>query len=187
MSLDAPNVNAGNLKCGPTKKTRTAQGEAQKNKALGTRRVPRLTPSSQQGLLLRLRVRDLVDQDPNTALRDDVGHGVTELNGDHRLGATDVHHGEQIDHWVCAPTDHSPDLRSRNVRPDARVLLLIGGIFETDEELLNDVQEEGHGEEPARPTSAQVTCDGELSVVAGGNHERRSETKGLGLRVVLPH
>merc|ERR1711972_1154728 len=84
------------------------------------------TRSTQEALLLRLRVRDLVDQDPNTALRDDVGHGVTELNGDHRLGATYVQHGEQIDHWVCAPADHSPDLRSRNVRPDARVLLLVG-------------------------------------------------------------
>merc|ERR1712100_161174 len=122
-------------------------------------------------LLLRLRVRDLVDQDPHTTLRDDVGHGVTELNGDHRRGATDVQHGEQIDHWVCAPTDHSPDLRGRNLRLDGRVLLLVGGIAETDEELLNDVQEEAHGEEPAPPTIGEVTCDGELYVVARGNHE----------------
>merc|ERR1740121_3306750 len=40
--------------------------------------------------------------------------------------------------------------------------LLVGLSDATNkEELLNDVQEEGHGEEPARPTSAEVTCDGE--------------------------
>merc|ERR1712178_523256 len=66
--------------------------------------------SWQQGLLLRFRIRDLVDHQAHAAFRDDVGNAVTDLNRDNRSRSIDAQHGEQVHDGVCAPTDYGHHL-----------------------------------------------------------------------------
>merc|ERR1719230_1610728 len=79
--------------------------------------------SWQVGLLLGLGVRDFVDQQADTALGDDVGDAVAQLNGDNCCCRFDSEHGEQVHHRISAPTDHRHDLCGFNVASDHRVRL----------------------------------------------------------------
>merc|ERR1712028_183905 len=131
----------------------------------------------QEGLLVGLRVGDLIDDNSHAALRDDVGTAVADLNADNRMCSIDAHHGEQVHHRICAPTDHCPHLCSSDLSGDNWVSLVVGGLCKSIEELIHNVQEEDHGDEPASPTWCQVTGDNKLAVVARGNHESRTHTK----------
>merc|ERR1719188_526025 len=113
------------------------------------------------GLDLRLGGSDLVDDKANAALANDVRSRVTDLNHDNRVGATNVHHREQVHYRVGAPRNHGHDLRIADLGRDCGVLLLSGGGGKTDQQLVDDVQEEAHREEPAEPTRGQVASDGE--------------------------
>ena len=71
--------------------------------------------SWQEGLLVGLGVRDLVDDQAHTALGDDVGGAIADLNADNGMGGIDAKHGEQVHNRVCAPTDHGHDLCIANL------------------------------------------------------------------------
>ena len=58
--------------------------------------------SRQETLLLRFGVGDLVDDQSDTALGDDVGGAVTQLNGDNRMCCLNFEHGEQIHYRIGA-------------------------------------------------------------------------------------
>ena len=55
---------------------------------------------------------------------------------------------------------------------------LVGGLGQSQSELLHDVQEEGHGEEPANPARSEVTCDNQFAVLKIGHrvHHHGCET-----------
>merc|ERR1712228_1036499 len=119
----------------------------------------------------RLGSSDLVNDDANAALANDVRGRVTDLNHDNGIGAANVQHREQVHNWVRAPRNHSHDLRIADLGRDSGVLLLSGGIGETDKQLIDYVQEESHGEEPAEPARGQVTSNSELAIVPGEDHQ----------------
>merc|ERR1740117_2294323 len=133
--------------------------------------------SWQKCLFVGLGVRDLVDHNSHTALGDDVGAAVANLNADDGMCGIDAHHGEQVHNGVCAPTDHGPHLSSADLCGDGWVSLSSCGLCKTIEELVHNVQEEDHGNEPAHPTRGQVTGDNKLAIVAGGDHEGRANAK----------
>ena len=43
---------------------------------------------------------NLVDQQTNTALGDNIGHRVSQLNKNHHVATTDSKHGKYVDNWV---------------------------------------------------------------------------------------
>jgi len=135
----------------------------------------------EEGLFVGLGVRDLVDHEANTALGDDVGGAVTDLDADDGVGGIDAQHGEEVHDGVGAPRDHGHDLSGLDLAADHWVSLGIGGCGQTDEELVDDVQEKSHGHEPAHPARGQVAGHDELSVITGDDHEGGAEAEGPGL------
>merc|ERR1719197_1987033 len=97
--------------------------------------------------------------------------------------SVDAHHGEQVHNWVCAPTDDGHDLRTANLALENLISLLVSGFRKADEKLIDNVQEEHHGQEPAHPTWGEISSDNELAVVARGNHESRTYAEGPSLVV----
>merc|ERR1711978_111536 len=107
-------------------------------------------------LLLRLRVRNLVDEQAHATLRDDVRSTVAHLDADHSLRGRDAQHGEEVHYGVGAPADHSHQLGRLDLVLHNPVGLLLSGLAQADQQLLDDVKEEGHGDEPADPARRQV-------------------------------
>merc|ERR1712190_76196 len=107
---------------------------------------------SQQSLFVRLCISDLVDEKSNTTLGDDIRCAVANLDADNCLGSIDAKHWEQIHNRVCAPTDDCHNLRSLDLAFDSRIGLTVRSSCKADEELVDNVQEEHHGDEPTDPT-----------------------------------
>merc|ERR1719267_398392 len=128
----------------------------------------------QQGLLGRLSIGDLVDDQANTTLGDDVRDAVTNLDVDNRAASTKANHWEQVDNWVCAPADNSPHLGLLDLALDNWVLLLRCSSGKANQELEHDVEEEAHGDGPANPPRCEVTSHDKLAVVATDDHESRA-------------
>merc|ERR1712187_614550 len=108
----------------------------------------------------------------------------SNLNGDHSLCRINAKHGEQIHHWVCAPADHRHDLCRSDLALDNWVWLGLSGSCKAHKQLMHNVQEESHGQEPARPARSEVTSNTELTIVSRHDHECRANTKIASLRVV---
>ena len=108
-------------------------------------------------LLGRLGKSDLVDHRSDTALKCAVRYAVAGLIGHHCLCGSDAKRGKQTDHWVCALADASQPLQSSDLGPDHGVRLGGNGLRQTHAELVDDEQEEDHGDEPADPTREEVT------------------------------
>merc|ERR1719240_1577554 len=144
-------------------------------------RDPVHTTSWQESLLVGLRVGDLINHDANTALGDDVGDAVANLNANDSMCGIDAEHGEQVHNREGAPTDHGPHLCGADLVGDDWVSLSSCGLCKTVEELVDNVQEEDHGQHPAAPTRSEVTGDDEFAIVARCNHEGRADTKVPGL------
>merc|ERR1719502_2382444 len=159
-----------------------ARNTKRKNKSSNTQNDD---ASAQEGLLLGLGVSDLVDHKANTALGDDVGDAVADLDGDNRLGSGDAQHWEQVDNWVGAPRDHSHHLGSGDLAGNSLVLLSSSGGSQADQELVDDVQEEGHGDEPAHPARSQVTSHDQLTIVARHNHQGSTQAQAPSLGAEL--
>merc|ERR1711976_1155710 len=135
---------------------------------------------SQHGVVLlagRFRISDLIDEEPNSALGDDVRSAVADLNGDHSRGCVDAQHGEEVDHWISAPADHCHELGALDLALDSLICLTVGGGRKTNKELIHDVEEEAHGQKPAKPARSEVTGDNQLTVVARDDHESRANSK----------
>merc|ERR1712187_359514 len=97
----------------------------------------------QEAILGRLCICDLVNDQTNTALRDDVRDTVSDLDGNHSLSCIDAKHGEQVHNRVSAPADHCHDLGCPDLARDDWVRLTVCGRSEAHEQLIDDVQEEG--------------------------------------------
>merc|ERR1719502_1422984 len=159
-----------------------ARNTKRKNKSSNTQNDD---ASAKEGLLLGLGVSDLVDHKANTALGDDVRDAVADLDGDNRLGGGDAQHWEQVDNWVGAPRDHSHHLSSGDLGGNSLVLLGSSGGSQADQELVDDVQEEGHGDEPAHPARSQVTSHDQLTIVARDNHQGGAQAQAPSLGAEL--
>merc|ERR1719506_3097921 len=133
----------------------------------------------QQGLLGRLGIRDLVDDEANTALGDDIRDAIANLDVDDRAASTKANHWEQVDNWVCAPADNSPHLGLLDLALDDWVLLLGCSSGKANQELVHNIQEEAHGDGPANPARCEVTGHDQLTIVATDDHQGRTEAKCL--------
>merc|ERR1711874_499710 len=124
-----------------------------------------VAPSLQQVLLARFGVGNLVDHQAHTALGNDIGGAVSQLDRHNGLGCREAEHREQVHDWVCAPADHCHHLRRAYLGCDHWVRFARSRGGKADEELVDDVQEESHGGEPADPTRSQVASDNKLTVI----------------------
>ena len=86
-----------------------------------------MAASWQQAFLGGLCIRDLVDQKPDSALGDDVGCTVANLDSDNGMRCVDAEHEEQVRHGVCAPTHNCHKLCDRAF--DNRSRLAVGGSW----------------------------------------------------------
>merc|ERR1711988_905778 len=91
--------------------------------------------SGEQATLLELRlgVGDLVDQEPDTALRDDIREAVAALDVQHGLRprcplAVEAHKRDDVHDRVGQPADHGPPPGLPEKLPDASVRLLLAGL-----------------------------------------------------------
>merc|ERR1711953_459361 len=134
--------------------------------------------------ILGLRVGDLVNHQSHTALRDDVGDTVADLNGDNRRRGIDAEHGEQVHDRVCAPANYSHHLSSLDFALDFWVGFGVRGSRKANEKLIDNVQEEAHGEGPAHPTWCEVTRDDKLTVIARYNHQSSAHPESPSLAAV---
>merc|ERR1719333_1931720 len=110
----------------------------------------------QESLLGRLGIGDLVNDEANTALGDDVGDAVANLDVDDRAASTEANHWEQVDNWVCAPAHNSPHLCLLDLALDDWVLLLGCSSSKANQELVHNVEEEAHRDGPANPARCEV-------------------------------
>merc|ERR1719235_2926532 len=117
----------------------------------------------------------------NSTLGDDVRDAVANLDVDNGAASAKANHWEQVHNWVCAPADDSPHLSLLDLGLDNWISLLSCGGSEADQKLVDNIQEEAHGNEPADPARSEVTCDNQLTVVAADDHEGRASTEGLRL------
>merc|ERR1711862_428333 len=124
-------------------------------------------------LLFRLCVGDLVDDQTNAALGNDVRDAIANLDSHHSMSGINAKHGEEVHHRVCAPADHCHDLCSLDLALNFWVRLTVRGFRQANKELVDDVQEEHHGDEPAHPARSQVASDDQLTIVARDDHEGR--------------
>merc|ERR1712146_399763 len=70
----------------------------------------RVHSCSHEGTLLHgcgLGHGDVVNEEAHTALGDHIGHAVSTLDGDNRLGTTDAEEWEEVHNWVSAPRHDS--------------------------------------------------------------------------------
>jgi len=106
--------------------------------------------------LLGLRVCDLVDGQTNAALGNDIGGAIANLDTHDSMRSIDAHHWEEVHDGVCAPADHCHHLCGLDLGLNDWVSLTVCGFRQANEELIHDVQEEEHGNEPAHPTWGEV-------------------------------
>merc|ERR1711865_559162 len=156
---------------------RSVEGASTTRRCPFLRGLMQVTSSWQEGLLVRLCVGDLIDHNAHTALGDDVGGAVAELNADNRMRSIDAKHGEQVHNRICAPADNRQHLRISDLSSDNWISLTVCSLCETVEKLIDNVQEEDHGQEPAHPTRGQVTGDNKLAVIARRDHQGRTDSK----------
>merc|ERR1712176_1659218 len=133
--------------------------------------------SLQEILLAGFGIRDLVDDNANSAFRDNVGRTVAQLDGHHCFCRRNSEHWEQIHDRICAPADHRHNLRCANLLCDFWVRFGGGCSCKANEELVDDVQEERHGGKPADPPGCEVASDNKLTVVARCDHEGGAEAE----------
>merc|ERR1711893_223760 len=95
-------------------------------------------------LLLRLGIGNLVDEQAHATLRDDVRGTVADLDADHGLGSRDAQHREEVHDRICAPADHSHQLSCLDLVLHNTIGLTLSGLAQAHQQLLDDVQEEGH-------------------------------------------
>merc|ERR1712146_856209 len=143
--------------------SRTAYTQGKMLRKTGNSRSPSTYPnlicrSAKQGaalLQLRLRVRDLVDQEAHATLRDDVRGAVAALDQHHGLcwGARSMEadQGDDVHHGVGEPADNRDPAGLPDHGLDAGVGLLRGGLLQSEEQLLDDEGEEDEGSEPVVP------------------------------------
>merc|ERR1719464_1355229 len=145
-----------------------------------------LWPSLWQEVFLgRLCICDLVNDQTNTALRDDVRDTISNLNGNHGRGCIDAKHGEQVHNRVSAPTNHCHDLGRPDLARDDWVRLTVCGRGEAKQQLVDNIQKENHGNEPAQPPRSEVTSNYKFAIVSGDDHESRAQPKGPSLLAVF--
>merc|ERR1712107_254882 len=99
-------------------------------------------------LLLRLGIRNLVDDQANSTLGNDVGHAIAQLDTNDCPCWVDLEHWKQVNDRVGAPTDACHDLSCADFARNLCVLFALGGRCKADKELDN-VQKERHGQKPA--------------------------------------
>merc|ERR1712023_627372 len=112
------------------------------------RKIASITSRSEELLCVGLGISDLVDDEANTALGDDVRHAVANLDGHNSLGGIDSKHWEEVHDWVCAPADDGHHLSHLDLVLDGCVSLGISCCGQSNQKLVHNVQEEGHGHEP---------------------------------------
>merc|ERR1712070_468118 len=127
----------------------------------------------------RLGVSDLVDGQANPTLGNDIRDAITNLDAHHCMCGVDAQHWEEVHDWVCAPADHCHHLCSLDLAFDPWVCLAVSGVRKTNEEFVNNVQEEHHGNEPAHPPWGQVASDDQFAIVARNNHQCSAHSQGL--------
>merc|ERR1712087_325452 len=116
-----------------------------------------------------LGVGDLVDDKADTALGDDVGDAVADLDVDDGLSAGEAHHWEDVDDGVGQPREHRQALGRVEQITDVVILLRLGGLSETVDELVDDVNEEKHRAAPVGPALAELgLVEQQLAGVANG-------------------
>merc|ERR1712217_126156 len=92
-------------------------------------------------MLLQREIGNLIDNQPYTTFGDDVGHTITYLDPHYCACWVDAKHRKQVHNRVRAPTNARHDLRSTDLSCDDRILFTFGCGRESNEELVNDVQE----------------------------------------------
>merc|ERR1719313_329582 len=107
--------------------------------------------STEKTLFGRLCVCDLVDDQTNATLGNDIRDAIANLDPHHCMSGINAKHWEEVHDWVCAPADHRHHLCGLDLALDHWVCLHVGGFREANKELVDDVQEEHHGDEPAHP------------------------------------
>merc|ERR1719272_571889 len=131
----------------------------------------------------RLRDGDLVNQQTNTTLGDDIRYRVSQLNTDDGIGTGDSHHREDINDRVRAPSDDSPPLHALNKFTDGRISFRLGGVIESHEESLDNVEERQHSTNPVDPTTTQIVfAHKEFSRIADCDHGSTSNSQCGGFR-----
>merc|ERR1719201_2905451 len=133
----------------------------------------------QQGLLGRLGIGDLVDDQADTTLGDNVGNAIANLDVDNGAASTEANHWEQVDNWVCAPADNSPHLGLLDLALDDWVLPLGCSSSKAHQELVHNIEEEAHRDGPANPAWCEVTGDDQLTIVSADDHQGRTQAKCL--------
>merc|ERR1719158_2602456 len=134
-------------------------------------------------LHLRLRVRDLVDQEADTALRDDIRGAVATLDQHHGLrtwglGSMEPKKWDDVDDRVGEPADHGVPACRPNEVLNVGVLLLRGGLLQAVNELLHDVAEAAHGRAPEIPAVGQGWASKDaLTGVPDTDHEGRGDAE----------
>merc|ERR1712203_347461 len=88
---------------------------------------------------------DAVDDEPNTALGDDVRDAISHLDVHYRLGPMEAEHGEDVHDGVCQPAHHCDPLSTEDQVAHPWVSLGGGGCGQAHQELVNDVAEGNHG------------------------------------------
>merc|ERR1719335_488017 len=149
--------------------------------------------SGEQATLLELRlgVGDLVDQEPHTALRDDIREAVAALDVQHglcpwRALAVEPHEWDDIDDRVRQPADHGPPPGLPDEVPDASVRLLLAGLLEPEDQLLNNVAERDHGTGPVVPPFGNARAGEEkLTGVPNDDHQGGGDTEAPALGAAL--
>merc|ERR1712125_139108 len=93
-------------------------------------------------LELRLGIRNLIDNQSDTALGNNIRHAITHLDAHYRPSWINAKHWKQVYNRIRAPTNASHDLRSTNLSCNDWILLTFGRCCKSNEQLINDVQEE---------------------------------------------
>jgi len=132
----------------------------------------------QQSILGGLRFGDLVDHQTDATFGNNVRDAVANLDRDDGLRSINAKHREKVHDWIRAPADHCHNLRSADLAPNDWVWLTVRGSREANEEFIDDVQKEAHGNKPAAPTWSQVTADEQFTIVARDDHKGSEQSKG---------
>merc|ERR1712039_592376 len=141
------------------------------------------TSHMKRSLLLRFGIRNLVNDKSHAALRDDVGNAVAQLDADNGFRWIKVEHWKQVHNWVGAPTNARHYLRSTDLSRNDWVFFTFSGRSKSDKELVHNIQEETHRQEPTYPSWRQVTRDNKLTVIARHDHKSRADAKGPSSRI----
>mmetsp|Transcript_53293 Transcript_53293/g.60650 ORF Transcript_53293/g.60650 Transcript_53293/m.60650 type:complete len:219 (-) Transcript_53293:354-1010(-) len=132
----------------------------------------------------RLGHRDLINHETDTTFRDDIRDGVSELDVDLDRVTLDAEHGEDVDDGVGTPRNDGPPLNTLDKVTDMRITFTVGGITESNEKSVDNVDERDHSTTPIRPPGTETVGIGdEFTGVTQDNHESGSDTQRSGLRL----